>query len=69
MNEFICFLFKQVFNKVVRRYKYLEKGLEEEIKKVSCVKPEVEDLIEKLSLTQQLLHCCRFIDSWDVRKR
>lgn len=25
----------QVFNKLIRRYKYLEKGFEEEIKKVS----------------------------------
>lgn len=32
----ICLLpQKQVFNKLIRRYKYLEKGFEEEIKKVS----------------------------------
>ncbi|MFT7819345.1 basic leucine zipper and W2 domain-containing protein 1-A-like [Arapaima gigas] len=28
--------YAQVFNKLIRRYKYLEKGFEEEIKKVSC---------------------------------
>lgn len=30
----LFFLHKQVFNKLIRRYKYLEKGLEDEIKKV-----------------------------------
>lgn len=36
--DIMCFFFsphKQVFNKLIRRYKYLEKGLEDEIKKVS----------------------------------
>lgn len=38
VHVFITFFFsphKQVFNKLIRRYKYLEKGLEDEIKKVS----------------------------------
>lgn len=35
----------QVFNKLIRRYKYLEKGFEEEIKKVSpqtCPEPDLQ---------------------------
>ena len=32
MNCVLCLL--QVFNKLIRRYKYLEKGFQEEIKKV-----------------------------------
>lgn len=31
----VCIVSQQVFNKLIRRYKYLEKGFEEEIKKVS----------------------------------
>lgn len=31
----LVYSFTQVFNKLIRRYKYLEKGFEEEIKKVS----------------------------------
>lgn len=34
MNFLAFFHLKQVFNKLIRRYKYLEKGFEEEIKKV-----------------------------------
>lgn len=33
----IFFSLKQVFNKLIRRYKYLEKGFEEEIKKVTSL--------------------------------
>lgn len=36
-EHFLCVL--QVFNKLIRRYKYLEKGFEEEIKKVSFLLP------------------------------
>lgn len=34
-GRFFSLTHKQVFNKLIRRYKYLEKGFEEEIKKVS----------------------------------
>ena len=33
LHSMLCVSF-QVFNKLIRRYKYLEKGFEEEIKKV-----------------------------------
>lgn len=37
-----CSIFFQVFNKLIRRYKYLEKGFEEEIKKVCKMKNVVQ---------------------------
>lgn len=40
----------QVFNKLIRRYKYLEKGFEEEIKKVSSQTRREPDVQLKVPL-------------------
>lgn len=50
VNVVFHFSPKQVFNKLIRRYKYLEKGFEEEIKKVSAERWQLKNRFYSTSL-------------------